>query len=501
MPNNVNLSFADIIEQKIKEEAAKSFLQKAQELRQKQVEEQWGTPLSPEVEHANRVLGDYAQKFQNQQAILGLIPSIGNRVSFKPQSFAKITPKTPVKTLPENTNFEYLFGVVAPFLKKYRREVIKKAMENNEIYDKTSRIDPDLKEIPGITQKVKEKRAELIDSWNPEIQKLYRMQVESVPDGISKGDRGGVFYSPNFRNFMYKNNYSGTKGSEGGNFEIIKNKKFNNPFIIRRDSYDFIGDSGLNKLLGKNAGQKYIPSDDFNNIAPKWLRKEIQKEIKKDNSITDYDPNFRELILSKLLKRAGYDAALATRPHPDVKYEIDKNKVSGPFSTNMGSNYYYYKPDDQGNYKKLKYKTFTKSEFTNNLLPPEMKSEQIVNFFKNLHSPFSIYSPDVPEYHKKTVYKVPYEISYVDDIIFGKKVDAYLLEDLFNNKSFKVSEQDPFSIKVYKKPLQANQLFELGFDKEKARAAEEAAKSSGVYEDILKEILKQKLLKYKIGTE
>jgi hypothetical protein len=491
MPNNVNLSFADIIEQKIKEEAAKSFLQKAQELRQKQVEEQWGAPLSPEVEHANRVLGDYAQKLQNQQAILGLIPSIGNRVSFKPQSFVKITPKTPVKTLPENTNFEYLFGVVAPFLKKIRRETIKKAMENNEIYDKTSRIDPDIKEIPGITQKVKEKRAQLIDSWNPEIQQLHRMQVENVPDGVSKGDRGGVFYSPNFINSMYRSSKAGTMGSEGGNFEVIKTKKINNPFIIRRGNSEFIGESGLDKLLGKKIGKFGVTSNEFKKAAPKWIKKEAEKELKQNNSLSPLSSNFEELILSKLLQRAGYDAAVATRRNSiknENLYKIDTNKVTGPFSSVGYSTPYYYKPDKVGNYKKYLYKILPATSV--------LEPKKFNLFFNNLTTPFSVYNPEFPEYHKETVYGVKSK----KNPLYGK-YDKFLLEKPLLDYPFPIEKEDPFAIKVKTAPLQANQLFELGFDKEKARAAEEAAKSSGVYEDILKEILKQKLLKYKIETE
>jgi hypothetical protein len=119
-----NLSFSDILQQTIERRAVESFLDKQPEARQKELDAEWGAPLSPEVARANEILGQYAAIAQFQNNILGLLPGIKNS-----------GPPKPNRSIPTSIDPSY---AVVPAALKYLRKLATKQAQSKPKTEKIS---------------------------------------------------------------------------------------------------------------------------------------------------------------------------------------------------------------------------------------------------------------------------------------------------------------------------------------------------------------------------
>jgi hypothetical protein len=402
-------------------------------------------------------------------------------------------------------------AVVAPFLKRLRRENIKKAIDEGNIYDKTSRVDPDLTEVPGITDKVKQKRSELIQDWNPEIQRLERYQSEKIDDGISIGGRGGIFYTPNFKNRMYERQAPITSySSEGGSNIVAKHKKTRNPLILKRDAGDYVGEAGLKYLLGSS-----VDTDSSSQLAsklPAWMKGELKQIKKKEYEKVKDSDILQERILSELARNAGYDSILGARNivrHNEQKTKTVNNKfetpVSGPFSLltpnrepdSFISPFESFTPairsygtldlrdlQAQGPFSPLKTKSNNPSDAADllrNYLPKGSYLVPIKSKERGNNTGLIAFEnrDDRSNYNTKPYIPINVDVNTISDIPSGTV--RSILEQSGLGKYVKGTFDNP----NYKKPIQANQLVELDNIKPRVNAAERA-RGAPVFDKFIK---------------
>lgn len=228
MANPVNIAVD--LQAEIEKRRTQSFLEQTTDFEIKKREE---------AERIAAPLIDYARRQQLADNIQGLIPSPG-------MSARKYLPQR--QSLPGFNPAS--LAVVAPFMKRIRKQLKEAEKNSGKSYDLNTRKDPDTVEVPGITEKVKNARAKTYGDWNPETQQLHRMQYEDSPEFISYPSRGSIFTTPNRTPSDYRNTNGPQQGQEGGDKAVIHNQKFRNPLILRRDSGEYMADAGLDALFG-----------------------------------------------------------------------------------------------------------------------------------------------------------------------------------------------------------------------------------------------------------
>jgi hypothetical protein len=231
MANPVNI--APDLQAEIERRRNQSFLEQTTEDENRKREE---------LARVDAILGDYARRANLSNNIQGLIPTPGAKISAR-----NVAPMK--QTVPGGFNPASL-AVVAPFMKRIRKQLKEAERDSGKSFDLNTRKDPDTVEVPGITQKVKNARAKTYGDWNPETQQLHRMQYEDSPEFISYPSRGSIFTTPNRTPSDYRNTNGPSHGQEGGDKAVIHNQKFRNPLILRRDSGEYMADAGLDALFG-----------------------------------------------------------------------------------------------------------------------------------------------------------------------------------------------------------------------------------------------------------
>jgi hypothetical protein len=231
MANPVNI--APDLQAEIERRRNQSFLQNTTEDENRKREE---------LARVDAILGDYARRANLSNNIQGIIPTPGAKISAR-----NVAPMK--QTVPGGFNPASL-AVVAPFMKRIRKQLKEAEKNSGKSFDLNTRKDPDTVEVPGITEKVKNARAKNYGDWNPEKQNLHRMQYEDTPEFVSYPSRGSIFTTPNRTSSDYRNTNGPQQGQEGGDKAVMHYQKFRNPLILRRDSGEYMADAGLEALFG-----------------------------------------------------------------------------------------------------------------------------------------------------------------------------------------------------------------------------------------------------------